>query len=66
MNFLQDRRVLWGGAVIIVLIVLAVVYGWPGGETSALGQTRKSGVSLGMSGVGGQAEVDFGRPQVCF
>ncbi len=32
MNFLQDRRVLWGGAVIIVLIVLAVVvvYGWPG------------------------------------
>ncbi len=33
MNFLQDRRVLWGGAVIIVLIVLAVAYGWPGGET---------------------------------
>ncbi len=41
MNFLQDKRVLWGGAVIIVLIVLAVVYGlpgvwpgvWPGGET---------------------------------
>ncbi len=33
MNFLQDRRVLWGGAVIIVLVVLAVVYGWPGGET---------------------------------
>ncbi len=38
MNFLQDRRVLWGGAVIIVLIVLAVVYGdvvfgWLGGET---------------------------------
>ncbi len=37
MNFLQDRRVLWGGAVIIVLIVLAVVYiwpgVWPGGET---------------------------------
>ncbi len=32
MNFLQDKRVLWGGAVIIVLIVLAVVYGWPGGE----------------------------------
>ncbi len=31
MNFLQDRRVLWGVAVIIVLIVLAVVYGWPGG-----------------------------------
>ncbi len=31
MNFLQDRRVLWGGAVIIVLIVLAVVYGLPGG-----------------------------------
>ncbi len=38
MNFLQDRRVLWGGAVIIVVIVLAVVYGdvvfgWLGGET---------------------------------
>ncbi len=37
MKFLQDRRVLWGGAVIIVLIVLAVMYGWPGvwpgGET---------------------------------
>ncbi len=33
MNFLQDRRVLWGGAVIIVLIVLLVLYGWPGGET---------------------------------
>ncbi len=33
MKFLQDRRVLWGGAVIIVLIVLALVFGWPGGET---------------------------------
>ncbi len=33
MNFLQDRRVLWGGAVIIVLIVLALMYGWSGGET---------------------------------
>ncbi len=33
MNFLQDRRVLWGGAVIIVLIVLLLFYGWPGGET---------------------------------
>ena len=33
MNFLKDTRVLWGGAVIIVLIVLALVYGWPGGET---------------------------------
>ena len=31
MNFLQDRRVLWGGAVIIVLVVIAVLYGWPGG-----------------------------------
>ncbi len=35
MNFLHDRRVLWGGAVIMVLIVLAVVFGWPGGETPA-------------------------------
>jgi len=33
MKFLQDRRVLWGGAVIIVLIALAVIYGLPGGET---------------------------------
>ncbi len=33
--------------------------------TSPLGQTRKSSVSLGMSGVGGQAEVDFGRLDVC-
>ncbi len=33
MNFLQNRRVLWGGAVIIVLIVLLVLYGLPGGET---------------------------------
>ncbi len=33
MNFLQDRRVLWGGAVIIVLVVLVVLYGWPVGET---------------------------------
>ncbi len=36
MNFLQDRRVLWGGALIIVLIVVLVLYGlygWPFGET---------------------------------
>ena len=33
MNFLQDRRVLWGGAVIIFLVLCAVWYGWPGGET---------------------------------
>ncbi len=33
MNFLQNRRVLWGGAVIIILIVLLVLYGLPGGET---------------------------------
>ncbi len=26
MNFLQDKRVLWGGAVIIVLVVLVVLY----------------------------------------
>ncbi len=30
MNFLQDKQVLWGGAVIIILIVLAMVYDWPG------------------------------------
>jgi hypothetical protein len=29
MKFLQDRRVLWGGAVIIVLIVVLVLYAWP-------------------------------------
>ncbi len=33
MNFLQDRRILWGGAVLIVLIVLLVLFGLPGGET---------------------------------
>ncbi len=33
MNFLQDRRVLWGGAVIIVLVVILVLYGLPVGET---------------------------------
>jgi hypothetical protein len=32
---------------------------------AASGQTRKSSVSLGMSGVGGKAEVDFGRLEVC-
>ncbi len=36
MKFLQDRRILWGGAVIIVLIVVLVLYGWPGGETPPL------------------------------
>ena len=35
------------------------------GATSPLGQNRKSGVGLGMSGVGGGAEVDFGRLEVC-
>ena len=33
---------------------------------SASGQNRKSSVGLGMSGVGGEAEVDFGRLEVCF
>ncbi len=37
MNFLQDRRVLWGVAVVIVLVVVALWYGelggWLGGET---------------------------------
>ncbi len=33
MNFLEDKGVVWVGAVIIVLIVLLVLYGWPGGET---------------------------------
>ena len=32
---------------------------------TALGHKQKSGVSLGMSGVGGQAEVDFERLDVC-
>ncbi len=32
-NFLQNRWIMWGGAVVIVLIALAVVYGLPGGET---------------------------------
>ncbi len=33
MNFLQNKLMMWGGAAVIVLIVLAVVYGLPGGET---------------------------------
>ncbi len=31
---------------------------------TGLGQTQKSSVGLGMSGVGGIAEVDFGRLEV--
>ncbi len=31
---------------------------------SEMGQTRKSSVGLGMSAVGGRAEVDFGRLEV--
>ncbi len=33
MNFLQNRWIMWGGAVVIVLIVLAVLYGRPRVET---------------------------------
>ena len=33
MDFLQNRWIMWGGAVVIVLIVLALVYGLPSGET---------------------------------
>ena len=32
MDFLQDKRALWGGVAIIVLIVLALFYGWSVGE----------------------------------
>ncbi len=32
---------------------------------TAEGQKRKSSVGLGMSGVGGKAEVDFGPLEVC-
>ncbi len=32
---------------------------------SELGHNRKSSVGLGMSVVGGKAEVDFGRLNVC-
>ncbi len=31
MNFLQNRWIMLGGAVVIVLVVIAVVYGWQGG-----------------------------------
>ncbi len=31
-----------------------------------MGQKRKSVTATRMSGVGGKAEVDFGRPEVCF
>ena len=33
MNFLQNRWIMWGGAILIVLIVYLVLYGWPDGET---------------------------------
>ncbi len=33
--------------------------------TSALGHKRKSSVGLGMSVVGGKAELNFGRLNVC-
>ena len=33
MNFLQNRWIMWGGAILIVLIVYLVLDGWPGGET---------------------------------
>ncbi len=42
------------------LIGLANVIGM-----SPLGHNRKSSVGLGMSVVGGKAEVDFGRLDVC-
>ncbi len=32
---------------------------------TAVGHNRKSNVGLGMSVVGGKAEVDFGRLDVC-
>ncbi len=32
----------------------------------ALGQTRKSAEVPETSALGGKAEVDFGRPEVCF
>ncbi len=31
----------------------------------SLGQKQKSSVGLGMSGLGGKADFDFGRPDVC-
>jgi hypothetical protein len=34
-------------------------------QMSGLGQKRKSSVGLGMSGVGGNADFDFGRLEVC-
>ncbi len=30
MNFLQNRWIMWGGAVIIVLVVVTLWYGWIG------------------------------------
>ncbi len=33
--------------------------------TSSSGQNRKSSVGLGMSGVGGRADIDFGPLDVC-
>jgi pyruvate/2-oxoacid:ferredoxin oxidoreductase beta subunit len=36
------------------------------GVKSAQGQKRKSSVGLGMSGVGGRADIEFGPLDVCF
>jgi t-SNARE complex subunit (syntaxin) len=30
MNFLQNRWIMWGGALVIVLIVVVVLFGLPG------------------------------------
>ncbi len=35
------------------------------GTRSALGHKRKSSVGLGMSGVGGRADLEFGQRHVC-
>ncbi len=37
----------------------------PSAFMAALGQQRKSSVDLGMSALGGKADFDFGRLDVC-
>ncbi len=38
----------------------------PSAFMAALGQKRKSSVDLGMSALGGKADIIFGRLDVCF
>ena len=50
---------------LLTLKVQSIIFIKPA-AMAALGQKRKSSVSLGMSAVGGKADFDFGWRDVCF